>query len=93
MATTEQELDYFRLIPHIPTDSLGRKVLKLSYPQKLQICHMKGISIFQLEEEFAHLEKINFWKREDNETYVINPEYHKSDFYNLGRLERDANRK
>ena len=93
MATTEQELDYFKLIPHIPTDSLGRKVLKLSYQQKLQTCHMKGISIFQLEEELAHLEKIGFWKREDNETYVINHEYYKLDFHNLGRLERDANRK
>lgn len=93
MVTTEQELDYFRLIPHIPTDSLGRKVLKLSYQQKLQICNMKGISIFQLEEELSHLEKVDFWKREDNETYVINPEYYKNDFHNLGRLESNVNRK
>ena len=93
MATTEQELNYFKLIPHIPIDNLGRKVLKMTYKDKLQAAHYKGISIFQLEEEFNHLEKIGFWKREDNETYVINPEYHKSDFYNLGRLEQDANRK
>lgn len=93
MATTEQEMQYFRMVPMIPTDSAGRKVLTMTYHQKVQAAHMKGISLYELEAELTHMEKIGFWKREDNETYVVNPEYCKADFQNMSRLEQDANNK
>lgn len=93
MSNAYDELQFFKVLPHIPVDSQGRKVLKVNTQQKIQLSHYEGITVSELEERFINFEKIGFWKRsEDGETFIINPKYSQPNFKNLERLE-DDNRK
>ena len=93
MSSAFDETRFFQMIPHIPVDSLGRKVLKLDTKTKLQAAQFNSTTVAELEEQMILLEKSGFWTREpDGETFVINPKYCKPDFKNLERLE-DDNRK
>lgn len=94
MSSAFDEMRLFKIIPYIPVDSKGRKVLKLNTQQKIQIAQFENITVSQLEERFLNFEKIGFWKRDsDGETFIINPSYCKPDFKNLERLEDDNRNK
>lgn len=93
MSSAFDELQFFKMIPSIPVDAAGRKVLKLDSKMKIQVAHFNNTTVSQLEEQLLAMEKGGFWSREpDGETFVINPKYCQPDFKNLERLE-DDNRK
>lgn len=93
MSSAFDELQFFKMIPSIPVDSQGRKVLKLDARSKIQVAQLQSMTVSQLEENLLAMEKGGFWTREpDGETFVINPKYCRPDFKNLERLE-DDNRK